>query len=176
MTSAKRLTLISGVGLACIAAVSLLSIGCAGYRIGSTLPPGVNIIHVTTFVNKTSEPRLEIETTQATISEVQRDGTLSVSDIEKSDVILRVSLVGFKLEPLRYETDRTTTTSEYRLTITASLSLTDRLTEKVLTQATVQGETDFTPTGDLSSAKRDALPEAAKDLAHDIVENIVEYW
>jgi hypothetical protein len=176
MKIAKRLTLASGIGIACITAASLLFTGCVGYRLGSTLPPGINVIHITTFINKTTEPRLEIETTQATIREVQRDGTLSVSDLEKSDVILRVALVGFKLEPLRYETDRSTTTREYRLTITANLTLTDRITKKVLTQSTVQGEADFTPTGDLSSAKREALPEAAKDLAHDIVESVVEFW
>jgi len=154
----------------------LLTGGCAGYRIGSTLPPGISVVNVPTFENQTSEPRLEIETTQATISEIQRDGTLSVSDFDKSDVILNVVLTGFRLEPLRYDPNRTTTTREYRLTITADLKLTYRRTKEVLTQATVQGEADFTPTGDLSSAKREALPIAATDLAHDIVESIVEYW
>ncbi len=156
--------------------IVLMFCGCIGYRLGSTLPPGINVVHVPTFVNKTSEPRLEIETSQAAIREFQRDGTLSVSDLEKSDVVLYVNLVGFRLEPLRYEADRTTTTEEYRLTITASLKLTERLTGKILTRNTVEGEADFIPSGDLSSAKRNALPAAARDLAHDIVENVVEFW
>jgi len=156
--------------------VGVLGAGCVGYRLGSTLPPGINVVHVPTFVNKTTEPRLEIETSQAAIRELQRDGTLSVSDLGKSDVVLNVSLIGFRLEPLRYESDNTTTTREYRLTITADIKLTNRRTGKVMTHTTVQGEADFVPTGDLSSAKREALPEAAADLAHDIVESIVEYW
>ncbi|MBT3191908.1 MAG: LptE family protein [Verrucomicrobia bacterium] len=156
--------------------LSILPAGCAGYRLGSNLPPGISVVHVPTFINKTSEPRLEIETSQATISELQRDGTLSVSDRRKSDVILKVTLVGFKLQPLRYEADRSTTTREYRLTITSDVVLVNRLTKEVMTHTTVRGEADFTPAGDLSSAKRRALPEAARDLAHDIVESIVEYW
>jgi hypothetical protein len=153
-----------------------ISPGCIGYRLGSTLPAGINVVHVPTFINKTTEPRLEIETSQAAIREIQRDGTLSVSDFDKSDVVLEVALIGFRLEPLRYEADNSTTTREYRLTITADIKLTNRRTKKVMTHTTVQGEADFTPTGDLSSAKREALPEAASDLAHDIVESIVEYW
>ena len=150
--------------------------GCVGYRLGSTLPPGINVVHVPTFMNKTTEPRLEIETSQATIRELQRDGTLSVSDLGKCDVVLNVALIGFRLEPLRYERDNSTTTREYRLTITADIKLTNRRTGKVMTHTTVQGEADFVPTGDLSSTKREALPDAAEDLAHDIVESIVEYW
>jgi outer membrane lipopolysaccharide assembly protein LptE/RlpB len=175
--SAHRLLKPGGLaaGVLVLGAVLYLS-GCAGYRLGSTLPPGINVVHIPTFVNKTSEPRLEIETTQATIREVQRDGTLSVSDLEKSDVVLNVSLIGFRLDSLRYQTDRTTTTEEYRLTITAALTLTSRATGEVMTSNTVRGEADFVPAGDLSSAKRDAMPVAARDLAHDIVESIVEYW
>jgi hypothetical protein len=159
-----------------IGILPLLHTGCAGYRLGSTLPPDINIVHVPTFINKTTEPRLEIETSQATISEFQRDGTLSISDISKCDVILNVTLVGFKLDPLRYDPDTSTTTREYRLTITSDIELVNRVTKAVMTRTTVQGEADFTPTGDLSSAKREALPTAARDLAHDIVESVVEYW
>ena len=177
MSSVRNNIKRSVIGIISVTVIALLlPAGCAGYRIGSTLPPGINVIHIPTFINNTSEPRLEIETTQAAIREIQRDGTLSISDLDKSDIVLHATLVDFKLEPLRYESDRSTTTREYRLTITADLTVTQRLTQEVLTRNTVQGETDFIPTGDLSSAKREALPAAAKDLAHDIVESIVEYW
>lgn len=156
--------------------LAALCAGCAGYRLGSTLPPDINVVHVPTFVNETPEPRLEIEATQATIREIQRDGTLSISDLQLADVVLDVRLIKFKLEPLRYEADNVVATKEYRLTITAGLTLTNRKTDTIMIRNTVQGEADFVPTGDLSSAKRDALPVAAKDLAHDIVESVVEYW
>ncbi len=159
-----------------LAAVAGVLTGCAGYRLGSTLPPGINIVNVPTFINKTSEPLLEIVTSKAVISEIQRDGTLSIGSPEKCDVVLNVSVIDLQLKPLRYETDHTTTTREYRMTITASLKLTNRLSGKVMTRSVVTGETDFIPTGDLSSAKRDAVPDAARDLAHSIVESVVEYW
>ena len=164
------------MSLLLVAVLTILQVGCVGYRLGSTLPEGINVVHVPTFANKTTEPRLEIECSQATLRELQRDGTLSVSDLEKSDVVLTASLVDFRMEPLRYDSDSSTTTREYRLTITAEITLINRRTQQVMTQNRVQGEVDFIPSGDLTSAKREALPRAAADLAHDIVESIVEYW
>jgi len=162
-------------GMIMLALAALLS-GCSAYRLGSSLPPGINVINIPTFVNKTSEPLLEVVTTAATISEIQRDGTLSLGDMNKSDVVLYVSLTGLRLDPLRYESETTTTAREYRLTITASIRLENRVSSKVMMRSVVIGERDFIPTGDLSSAKRDALPLASSDLAHSIVEKVVEYW
>lgn len=158
------------------ALLSVVLTGCAGYRLGSTLPEGINVINVPTFVNKTTEPLLDVIATQATIKEIQRDGTLSIGTLDKSDIVLHVSLIGIKLQPLLYEKDSRTTTREYRMTLTASLKLTNLSTGKVMTRNVVIGETDFMPTGDLSTAKREAIPFAAKDLARRIVENVVEYW
>jgi len=166
---------LNGIIILTAIAISALT-GCSSYRLGSSLPEGIEVIHVPTFVNKTSEPLLEIITTSKTISEIQRDGTLSIGDAKKSDIILYVSLTDLKLVPLRYETERTTTTREYRLIITASLRLENRVTGKVMARNVVSGERDFMPSGDLSSAKRAALPLAAVDLAHSIVEKVVEFW
>jgi hypothetical protein len=40
----------------------------------------------------------------------------------------------------------------------------------------ISGESDFVFAGDLTSSKRRALPEAAEDFGHDIVEGVVEAW
>jgi hypothetical protein len=162
--------------LVAASSIAIVLSGCAGYHVGSTLPEGINVVNVPIFVNKTSEPLLETITTSATISELQRDGTLSVGDLNKSDIVLYVSLTDLTLTPLRYDNDRNTTTREYRLTIKASLRLENRKTGKTMTRNMVAGEWDFIPTGDLSSAKRQVLPKAARDLAHNIVEKVVEFW
>lgn len=161
-----------------IFSVGALTSSCTalGYRVGSSLPPGINVVNIPVLENRSGEPQLELTTTKALISELQRDGTLSVGDIEKADVVLTVVLEDFSLQPLRYESDSATATSEYRLTIRASLVLKNRRDGKVMVTNKVKGETDFVPTGDLSSAKREALPRAAADLAHQIVKSVVEFW
>lgn len=150
--------------------------GCVGYRLGTSLPPGINSVHVPTFVNHCGEPLVETETTKAAIQEFQKDGTLRVADADKADAILEVTLVDYKLEPLRYEKDEAKTTKEYRLKITADIVFKRILTDEILVEKQVEGESTFEPAGDLTSSKRSALPEAAGDLAHDIVESVVEYW
>jgi len=168
--------LLASANILGLAAALLTFCGCVGYRLGSTLPPGVTSIHVPTFVNRTNEPRLETDTTQAAIREFQRDGTLKIAGERDADAILKVTLVKLMLKPLRYEKDREKATEEYRLTITAELIFERAGSGEVLLRRSVSGDTTFEPRGDLSSAKRAGLPDAAEDLAHDIVESLVEYW
>jgi hypothetical protein len=170
--------LVATVWSALCGAALFVGAGCTavGYRVGSTLPPGIEVVHVPTFLNRTSQPQLELDTTQATIAELQRDGTLMIGDVEKADVVLKVELIDFFMEPLRYESDSNTTTREYRMTIKATVELTNRRTKAVMVKTIVKGENDFIPIGDLSSGKREALPKASRDLAHQIVKAVVEFW
>lgn len=165
-----------GVSLTMVALVLVLS-GCVGYQLGGTLPPGITSIYVSAFVNESREPQIETQTTRATIQEFQRDGSLKVTSREQADAILEVTLTGFRLDPLRYRQDQALTAQEYRQKITARIVLKRRgLNGEIVLDRTVQGEATFDLVGDLSSSKDRALPEASRDLAHDIVECIVEYW
>jgi hypothetical protein len=157
-------------------AAALFFTGCAGYRLGSTLPPGVASIHVPTFVNRSGEPQLDTEATRATLQELQRDGNLKLLPPDRADAVLKVTLKSFKQEPLRYDPQDSKTAREYRILITADLVLEKRGTRQAVLAQTVQGETTFDFRGDLTSAKLSALPAACRDLAHHIVSAVVEYW
>lgn len=164
----------AGILLLCVWTSMLL--GCAGYRLGSSLPPGIDVVHVPVFTNETDEPLLEVVTTQATIAEFQRDGSLAVGDADRADVILHVRLTGLSLDPLRFDRDAATTAEEYRMTIRADIRLVERRNGNVLVASRVNGERDFVLAGDLSSAKRAQLPAAAQDLATRIVRASIEFW
>ena len=162
--------------LSCASLLATLLAGCAGYRIGATLPPGVRSVHVPTFLNQCGEPGVEAETTRATIQEFQRDGNLWIVPAERADAVLRVTVVEYKLEPLRYSKDGSRTPTEYRLRIVADLVLQATRTSKTLFKKRVIGESTFPFAGDLTSARINSLPTSAKDLAHEIVGSVVEYW
>lgn len=171
---AKRSLLLTGLALF---AASCLT-GCVGYRLGSMLPPDIRSVYIPTFVNKTDEPLIESDTTEAAIKEFQKDGTLRVVGTpEAADALLDVTLVKYELSALAYDTLKRTTANEYRLTLTAKVVMSSRKTGKVIAEnPKVQGETTFVLSGDMTSAKRQALPAAAADLAHDMVETVVEAW
>jgi hypothetical protein len=159
-----------------LAAVSLVAGGCAEYRLGTTLPPKIRTVCVPTFANKTGEPQLEQRATQATIQEIQKDGTLIIADLAQADSVLAVTLVRYRLEALRFEKESNKTADEYRLVLEADLLLTYAKSGEPVMKRTVSGETTFLPGGDLNSAKQQALPKAAADLARNVVGSIVEFW
>lgn len=157
--------------------VALLLQGCAGYRFGSMLPPDVSSIYVPTFVNQTDQPQIEAQCTSATINELIRDGSLQVESEDNADAILRVTLVQYELAPLAFKREQPTATDEYRVLLTARVSLKNKNTGEIIFEAPrIRGESTFQLNTDLTSGKRIALPEASRDLAHDIVERIVEFW
>lgn len=155
----------------------LLAAGCAGYRLGSTLPPGVNSVYVPVVVNDTAEPGLETPVTSAMIDEIQLDGSFKIASRETADSILEVQLKGYTLSPLRYRKDKTATAREYRLTLTADAVLRKRATsEEIYRMSKVTGFATIEALSDLPSARREALPVAARDLAHRIIRSATEYW
>jgi len=151
--------------------------GCVGYRLGSTLPPDVKAIYVHLFVNKCNEPLLEIDTTNATIAEFQKDGTLRIVPRGEADVILETTLTGMVLTPLRYDqTIDKKKPNDYRLTLQVSFVLKRAKTKEIMGEDSVIGESTFVFLGNLNSSKRAAIPAASEDLAKRIVEKVVETW
>ncbi len=162
---------------AAVAALPLAGGGCVGYRLGSSLPPGVRTIAVPTLVNETDEPLIETECTRQVLAALIRDGSLRVVPEDEADVILRGTLTRHLLTPVAFDAERTTVAEEYRMTLFASLEVVRRETgEHAAPPARVTGRTDFLLTGDLTSAKRAALPRAAEDLARNMVDQVVRAW
>jgi hypothetical protein len=150
--------------------------GCAGYRLGSMPPPGVRSVHVPPFVNRCGEPNAEAPATRAAIQEFQKDGTLWVAPAEQADAILRVTLVEYRLDALRFDPDSGKRAKEYRVTLTAEYVLESARDRKAISSRRVSGETVFEFSGDLTSARTAVLPRAAQELAHRLVESVVDYW
>jgi hypothetical protein len=152
--------------------------GCAsmGYTLGASLPPGVKSVHVPPFQNASDEPTIETAATKAAIEEFQKDGSVKVVSEENADAIVHVKITSVKLETVSLNRDNTQKTKEYRLKIAASVEFVRRKTNEVILKRNVEGEYKMTPTGDISAAKKLTIPLASKDLAHKIVECVVEYW
>lgn len=161
---------------AILALAALLLNGCAGYQLGSMLPAGIKTVHVPTFVNRTREPLIENETTQKTIQEIQRDGSLKIAARDAADSILQVTITDYSLASVRYDRQHSTQTRSYRVWITADVVLLDKAGKVIVDRPGVRGQTVFEVLGDLTSSKLQALPAAATDLAHNIVETVVEVW
>lgn len=157
--------------------LALVASGCVGYQLGSMLPPDIQTVHIPTFVNDTEEPLIEVEATRAAVRAIQRDGSLRLAGEETADAVLLVTLTDFRLQPLAFGLERRAAAEEYRMYLTATYELQRRTTGEVIVGSPrIRGESTFFFTGDLTSAKLDALPEAAEDLGRQIITEAVEMW
>ncbi|NLE66260.1 MAG: LptE family protein [Lentisphaerae bacterium] len=151
--------------------------GCAGYRIGSTLPSDIKTIHIPTFTNKAKQPLIEVQATSRAVSEFQRDGTLRITGAAEADVILEVTITDLTLTPLRYKRNDRRTPNEYRMKLTASYKLKRTETDAIIGESPkIEGETTFPYAGGMQAAIQTALPDAADDLGRRLVESVVELW
>lgn len=163
--------------LAFLLPLLLWQTGCAGYRLGSMLPADVASVYVPSVVNKTAEPLIEIDVTQAIIQNIQQDGSLRVVNAEDADTILTVEITGYELEPVAYRKDVRSAANQYRINLTANMVLRRTSNDSVVAESPrVTGSAVFDVLGDLSSSKLTGNPAAADDLATRIVQRIVEYW
>jgi len=162
-------------GLAVTVAGLLLSAGC--YTLGSGLPREYRALYIPTFGNQTDQPVLTSAATAACKREFQNDGTVELVNANNASSILRVTLVKYETKDLRYgEGGQAKTAQEYRLYLTARVVMENATTGEVLLDQAISGDTDFDVVGDLTAAKRNALPDAAEDLAHEIVSAVVDGW
>lgn len=162
---------------AALSLLFLLNAGCAGYRVGSMLPTDVETIYVPTVLNKSGEPLIEVELTQAIAQEIQKDGSLTIVPEDQADTVLTVVLLDYNLEPVSFQKTDRSAANQYRINLTASLVLRRTSDQSVVAEAPrVKGQAVFDVVGDLSSSKRNGNPLAAEDLGKRIVQRIVEYW
>ncbi|MFQ5800023.1 MAG: LptE family protein [Bacteroidota bacterium] len=155
-------------------ATCLALVGCAGYRVGTLLPERYKTISVPMFKNGTNQPNIEPLATNAVIEQLNVDRTLRVID-QDADLLLNCTIVRYVRTAIRYAEG--TRPQEYRLTITVSATLSDvREQKEVWSRRPISGNYEFQAGGDLYSSERVALPMVMEDLAHDIVEAIVEGW
>ncbi|MDP3979787.1 MAG: LptE family protein [Chlamydiota bacterium] len=161
--------------------------GCGGYRLGSNLPGHLRTISIPTFINSTQEPGIEISITNEIINQFQIDGTLSISE-DDPDLILHGELIGYRREALRYTGKDFKEVEEYRLRILAKLTLIETDKDQPRWKGrVVEGETTYFVAGDfreiersaigtLTEEERSQLPTLEEDLAHDVVDAVVEDW
>ena len=162
--------------LNCVAATLLLS-GCLGYQLGGSRPEDIKTAAMAPVVNKTAEPAIELQVTHAVRDRLQFDGRLKlVNGDGAADAVIEVILTDYDLTPIAFRSEQRTTPEIYRLRITGTATLKNAETGDIISESRTYGEATFPFEADLTSAKRDALPLAAAELAKFMVDDLIETW
>jgi outer membrane lipopolysaccharide assembly protein LptE/RlpB len=111
----------------------VLFCGCGYQWVGKEthVPEGIRAVAIPTFVNKTFEPGLEIQFTQAFLTEFIRDRRVKVVDRRVSDTVLEGIITHFAVAVVSF--DRSGLATEYQATLIADVTL-KRATGEVLWQ------------------------------------------
>ena len=161
----------------CHIGLSLILAGCMGYRLGGGLPAGIETVSMKPVINQTAEPAIELQVTHALRDRIQFDGRLKLVDsADFADGIIEVRLTNYELTPIAYRDDKSTTPQLYRLRVTGKAELKRSDTGAVVASSETYGEATLPFQSDLTTAKRDALPKAAAEIAKFMVDDLIEQW
>lgn len=151
-------------------------IGCAGYRLGppNGMVAGEKTVQINPLANRTLEPHLTDTVTEQLRQEVQRDGTFKLNSHGGADLILTGAITRFQRNEVTFAATDILTVRDYRLTLTAQVTVRERSTGKVLLDQAVSGYTLIRVGADLTSAERQALPLLAGDLAKNAIALLAE--
>ncbi len=158
---------------------------CAGYNLGGLKPSsmrGIRSLAVTTFQNKTLEPRMEVLFANALIKQLQQDGSYAVAREEQADAVITGSLDRIDRSPARGLRSDFFQSTEFDLNVLVNIKVTERSTGKVLLSRQVKGNSSFfvsstSPiTGDVNKDERQAIPLAAEDAAQKLASFLADGW
>jgi hypothetical protein len=171
----------------------ILCTACSGYRLGNISGKeiqGVRSVYVPVAKNDSYSPELSVTVTNAILRRFDNDGTLQTSQLTGSDSQLDVVIKKVDRQPSRsVRRDATSSTggtitqanvlatAQYDLFIEAEVTYLNRkLGKNILEKQKVTGRTNYFVGNDQTEAERQALPQAAEDLAKNVVSLITEGW
>ena len=159
-----------------LSSFAALLCGCAGYKLGPTggQTAGARTIQIVPFSNRTLEPRIGDTATEALRKQIQRDGTFRLATHEAGDIIVTGVITSYKrVEETLSPTDAASA-QDYRLSMTVQVTARDRVTDKVVLDQPVTGNTLIIVGNDLQSSERQGLPLLAANLARNITALLVD--
>jgi len=162
---------------ALLAAVLMLT-GC-GYKLGEIRPTpmrSVRDLSVPTFKNSTYEPRLEVMFADTLVKRLQQDGSYHIVNSDQADAILNCTITKIDRNALRSVQNNVLATSEFGLTVQVRYDVVDQQTGAILMSGVAVGRTSFFSGNDLQTIERQAMSNAAADLANNITGQISEGW
>ena len=156
---------IKSIGGAVMLTLLLGSAGCAGYRLGPVngAVAGARSVQVKFFENETLEPRLIAAVNHSLRQQLQQDGTFRVES--EGDLVVSGVLKNFTRNGVNYKPDDILAVQDYSLQLTAQVTVTDRVTGKVMVERDIVGSSLVRVSTDFASGQRQAIPLIANQIA-----------
>ena len=161
--------------------ILLLVMGCGYHTLGSAthIPEDVHTIAVPFFQNRTQFSHTEVLLTQATVQELTtrtKYRVLPREDAGDADALLKGTVLSETIVPYTYNVT-TGQSSSYMITLTASVSLTDREGRELYRHDGYTFHQQYEATSDLSTFVQEdspAMGRLSRDFAQSLVSDMLE--
>jgi len=166
------------LGLLALATCFLFS-GCSGYRLGPAKPEDLAHIQklaIPVFVNKTLEPRLAVPLTNATIKEFQNDTSYEIASMDEADAALIVEIKQIKRSSFRFNRSNRLISRELMFTVVCEFYVEDLINGDLLLEGKATGRSNLGIADNFQLTERQALTDAGRALAIQIMSKVSEGW
>ena len=156
--------------------VPLILIQSCGYTISSGIGKGIKSIYIATFENKTFEHAIEVRLSKILAREFILDGSLSIVDSSKADIILNGEIVEYILEPYTYGASEKDV-EQYRIIIRANVSLKEASKNEVIWEENlIEGDAAYYTGGAMAGTEEKTVERALYELSKRIIDRTVRCW
>jgi outer membrane lipopolysaccharide assembly protein LptE/RlpB len=170
-----------GLPSLCVSTLLLLGMGCGYHTVGSAahIPDDVHTIVVPFFQNRTQFSHTEVALTQATVHELNTRTKFRVlprEDARDADAVLKGTVLSESIVPYTYNVT-SGQSSSYMITLTASVSLTDREGRVLYRHDGYTFHQQYEATSDLSTFVQEdspAMGRLSRDFAQSLVSDMLE--
>lgn len=159
-------------------AAAILLSGC-GYHLGEIRPTpmrSVRTLAVPNFKNNSYIPRLEVLFADTLVKRLQQDGTYEIANTAQADAVVNCTITQVDRSSLRAVQNNVLATSEFGLIVTVRYEVVDQSTGAVLMSGVAQGRAQFFSGNDLVTIQRQAMSDAAANLADNLASRLTEGW
>ena len=165
------------VGALLLAGIGLLPLhGCGVYSASSgRVQEERKRVAVSYLENRTAEPNIEVQLTDAIIQALQDDNTLKVVEEPDADSLLSGVVERYRLKEAFTNADLQI--NEYQVQIAVSLTFEIKQTgERVIDKQRFTGVGNYSLDDPNGTSELTARVEAAREIVRDVVAQVVEEW
>jgi len=154
--------------------IAFLLNGCSFYSFKGQGIGGIKTIAIDSFDNRTTEFGIREKLTDAILTRLLSDRTLTVGSPRTADAVLTGSLVSVNDHPLTYQAAETVT--EYQVVITIEAKLLKQGAAEPLWQGRISGEGNYPYTTGSTTDRQNGIDTAIDKIVQDLLNRLTSDW
>ncbi len=157
-----------------ISMLSVLIPGCSFYSFKGQGIGGIKTIAIDPFDNRTTEFGIREKLTDAILTRLLNDRTLTVGSPRTADAILTGAVISIQDRPLTYQASETV--SEYQVVIAVEAKLIRQGIAEPLWQGQLVGEGNYPYTTGSTSDRQAGIDIALDKIVQDLLNRLTSDW